>query len=87
MAHFARIDENNFVTDVNVINNEDIDGGKFPESESLGQAFQVALGIEGTWLQCSYSGSFRGVYPGIGWTYDPDLDIFIAPPVVTPEAE
>jgi len=79
MAHFARIDENNFVQEVHVINNADIDGGDFPDSEPLGQALQASLGLQGTWLQCSYSGSFRGAYPGMGWTYDATLDQFIPP--------
>lgn len=81
MAHFAKIDGDNIVRDVHVINNSDIEGGNFPESEPLGQALQASLGLEGTWLQCSYSGSFRGAYPGLGWSYDPDLDEFIAPPM------
>jgi hypothetical protein len=72
MAHFAEIDEKNNVLRVQVINNEDIAGGDFPESEPLGQAFQSSLGIEGTWLQCSYSGSFRGSYPGPGWKWSPN---------------
>jgi hypothetical protein len=79
MAHFAEIDDDGQVLQVQVINNEAIDGGNFPESELLGQAFQESLGITGTWLQCSYSGSFRGAYPGPGWAYDPELDEFIAP--------
>jgi hypothetical protein len=80
MAHFALIDDDNIVRAVHVINNSDIDGGAFPASEPLGQAFQASLGITGTWLQCSYSGSFRGAYPGPGWSYDHELDVFIAPP-------
>ena len=80
MAHFART-EDGIVQEVHVLNNEDIDGGIFPESEPLGQAFQAALGLTGEWLQCSYSGSFRGAYPGPGWTYDAELDQFIAPPL------
>jgi hypothetical protein len=80
MAHFAEIDENGNVLQVQVINNADIDGGDFPQSEALGQALQAELGIAGTWLQCSYSGSFRGAYPGPGWTYDAALDQFVFPP-------
>ena len=79
MAHFALIDDNNVVQDVQVINNDAFQSGIFPESEPLGQAFQASLGITGTWLQCSYSGSFRGVYPAKGWIYDPALDQFIEP--------
>ena len=81
MAHFAEIEGGGRVLQVQVINNDDIDGGVFPESEPLGQAYQASLGIAGTWLQCSYSGSFRGAYPGIGWTYDAELDEFVAPPL------
>lgn len=83
MAHFAEIDDQGNVLQVQVINNDDIDGGQFPKSEPLGQAFQAALGIAGTWLQCSWSGSFRGAYPGEGWTYDAALDEFV-PPVEPP---
>lgn len=87
MAHFAEINGDGQVLQVNVINNDDIDGGTFPESEPLGQALQASLGIPGNWLQCSYSGSFRGAYPGPGWTYDASLDEFIAPPTPEPIEE
>ena len=80
MAHFAEIDNGGNVLRVHVINNSDIDGGDFPDSEPLGQAYQASLGIAGTWLQCSYSASFRSAYPGPGWQYDPALDAFIEPP-------
>jgi len=87
MAHFAQITEEGLVLQVHVIDNDDIDGGNYPESEPLGQSFQASLGIEGTWIQCSYSGSFRGAYPGTGWTYDSELDKFIPPSNPTPEIE
>lgn len=79
MAHFARI-ENGVVQEVHVIKNEALDAdGEFPASEASGQAFQESLGLSGTWLQCSYSGSFRGAYPGVGWSYDEANDVFVAP--------
>ena len=87
MAHFAEIDNEGLVLQVQAIDNDDIDGGVFPESEAAGQAYQASLGILGNWLQCSYSGSFRGAYPGLGWTYDADLDQFIAPPETEPIEE
>lgn len=87
MAHFAEIDLDGLVVQVQTVNNDDIDGGTFPESEPIGQAYQASLGISGTWLQCSYSGSFRGAYPGPGWTYDAELDQFIAPPAPEPIEE
>jgi hypothetical protein len=82
MAHFALVDAGNVVRDVQVIDNADIGGGDFPAAEPLGQAWQTALGldVEGCrWLQCSYSGSFRGVFPGQGFTYDSVADEFAAP--------
>jgi hypothetical protein len=80
MAHFARIDYNT-VTDVIVIS-DDVAPDPAPNNESLGQAFIAdVLGLPGTWLQTSYNGNFRGTYAGIGYTYDPDADEFVPPPV------
>lgn len=55
----------------------------FPDTEPLGQEMLQASGFAGDFRQCSYSASFRAAYPGIGWSYDPDLDQFIPPS--TPE--
>jgi hypothetical protein len=89
MAHFALVD-GGFVRNVIVVNNDAIDGGTFPDSEPLGQEFIASLpdlaAQSGVWLQCSYSGSFRGAYPGQGWTYDAVADEFIPPPVPITEA-
>lgn len=80
MAHFARVDENGVVTAVHTIKNDVLEAdGEFPDSEASGQAFQESLGFDGTWLQCSYNGSFRHAYPGVGWSYDSVLDAFIMP--------
>jgi hypothetical protein len=84
MAHFARIDSENRVKEIIVVNNDVLIDKNGDEQEALGEAFIASLGLEGTWLQCSYNGSFRGVFPAIGFTYDPDLDVFAAP-VKTPE--
>jgi len=79
MAHFAHI-KNNDVTEVIVIS-DDVCPDPAPSNESQGQAFIAdVLGLSGTWLQTSYNGNFRGVYAGIGFTYDPVLDEFVAPP-------
>jgi hypothetical protein len=88
MAHFARIDDNNIVQEVHVINNAVLDAdGEFPNSEASGQAFQESLGLAGRWLQCSYNGNFRGIYPGIGYTYNEANDVFVAPVVEEPVIE
>ena len=91
MAHFALIDSANIVRDVIVISNADCGGGDFPASEPVGQAFingphPHCLALEGTWLQTSYSGSFRGYFAGLGYSYDAVADLFVPPtaPEVTP---
>lgn len=68
MAHFAKI-RDGMVEDVIVVSNDDCGGGDFPTSEPIGQAFIASLGLEGDWRQTSYSGSFRGRYAGIGYTF------------------
>ena len=78
MAHFAQV-QDGIVRNVIVINNSDCAGGEYPDSEPIGQAFIASIGIEGDWLQTSYSGSFRGTYAGQGMTYDPTLDEFVSP--------
>jgi hypothetical protein len=81
MAHFAKVNNNN-VDEVIVIANDDCDNLEFPESEPVGQAFIASLGLEGTWLQTSYNNNFRGVYAGIGYTFDASLGEygeFVAP--------
>lgn len=77
MAHFAKI-ENDIVTNVVVVDNE---------YEENGQEYLNNLGLEGTWIQTSYNGNFRGKYAAIGDTYDPELDEFIAPEPVAEPAE
>jgi len=79
MAHFARI-QDNMVTEVIVIS-DDIAPNPAPDNEAQGQAFIAdVLGLAGEWKQTSYNGNFRGRYAGIGYTYDPVLDEFVAPP-------
>lgn len=85
MAHFAQIDQTNTVTQVIVVSNDDCGGGNFPESEPIGQAFIASLGLTGTWLQTSYHATFRGIYAGIGFTYDAETDQFVAPNAVEVE--
>jgi hypothetical protein len=88
MAHFAQVDEENIVRDIIVVGNADCGGGDFPSSEPVGQAFingphPSCLALSGVWLQTSYSGSFRGCFAGLGYSYDPVLDVFVPP--LTPE--
>lgn len=86
MAHFAQI-ENNIVTNVIVVANDDCAGGEFPEGEHIGQAFIASLGLTGQWLQTSYHDNFRGCYASNGFTYDASLGEygeFVAPAIQPP---
>lgn len=76
MAHFAQLNEHNMVTQVIVVDNDKImvDG---IESEQAGKEYIASVGLEGNWIQCSYSSSFRGFYPGPGSFYDAEKDKFI----------
>ena len=80
MAHFAQV-QDGIVRSVIVINNSDCGGGDYPDSDSVGQAFIAAIGIDGDWLQTSYNNNFRGNYAGQGMTYDPVLDQFVSPTI------
>lgn len=79
MAHFARLDQNNIVTEVVVISNDDMTDENGTEVEALGVAVCEAVVGAGYWVQTSYNGNLRKQYAGIGFTYDADADVFIAP--------
>jgi len=78
MAHFAKLDENNQVLAVHVLNNEviTIDG---IESEQAGIDFLTSLHGHLNWKQTSYNSNIRKNYAGIGYTYDESRDAFIPP--------
>jgi len=59
----------------------------FPDTEVKGQEFIASIGIDGDWLQTSYGNSFRGIYAGVGFSYDSENDIFVVPVVEEPIAE
>lgn len=59
MAHFAKI-ENGVVTNVVVVDNA---------HEANGQEYLNSLGLEGTWVQTSYSASFGKKFAAIGDTF------------------
>ena len=65
MSHFAKIDNNNIVTQVIVAEQDFINSG--------------AVGDSFLWIQTSYHGNFRGKYAGIGFTYDKVNEVFIPP--------
>ena len=80
MAHFAGLDENNIVTQVIVVANEDTTDTNGVEVEEIGVAFcKKLLGAETNWKQTSYNNNFRVRYAGIGYSYNAELNAFIAP--------
>jgi hypothetical protein len=78
MAHFAKLDENNNVLAIHVVNNDviTIDG---VESEQAGIDFLTGLHGHTLWKQTSYNGNIRKNYASIGFTYDTTKDVFIPP--------
>ena len=82
MAHFAELDETNVVKQVIVVHNNELLDENGNESEQKGIDFCVNL-LGGTWIQTSYNNNFRGIYAGIGMTYDPVNDVFVKPELPT----
>jgi hypothetical protein len=71
MSHWAELDENNIVIRVLVGDNNDPNGD---------EGYQWLVdNLGGTWVQTSYNHNIRFNYAGIGYTYDPVDDAFIAP--------
>jgi hypothetical protein len=77
MAHFAQLNENNIVTNVIAVHNNEllVEG---VESESKGIEFCQSL-FGGNWIQTSYNARIRQRYAGVGFAYLPNKDIFIEP--------
>jgi len=71
MAHWAEVDSSNIVIRVLVGDNND------PVGDEGYQWLLTNLG--GRWIKTSYNGNIRGIYAGIGYTYDKVSDTFIAP--------
>jgi hypothetical protein len=94
MAHFAKLDDNNVVLEVNALSNHELVTSKdtvdengnvvvsLVESEDKGIAFLTAWsGGHTNWKQTSYNATFRGKLAGIGDTYDAVNNVFVAPVV------
>ncbi len=80
MAHFAKLNQNNIVIEVNVVDNENLLDANGIEREELGIAFLEPWNTPGTyWKQTSYNATFRKNYAGVGYTYDGVRDAFIEP--------
>jgi hypothetical protein len=94
MAHFAKLDENNLVIEINALNNNEIDPNNEEESgiawlnNWAGQVFnwkQVSFNTRGgkrydpVINEVTDKPGFRKNYPSPGFTYDPERDAFIPP--------
>jgi hypothetical protein len=69
VSHWAELDENNVVLRVTVGSNDEPDEGYVWLIDNLG----------GRWVQTSYNANFRKQFAGVGFTYDEQADVFIAP--------
>ena len=76
MAHAARI-EDGIVREVIVVPS-DLDA---TESDGAIEAYIHGIGLQGKWIRTSYNGNIRGTYAGIGFTYDSENDVFVAPEI------
>ena len=65
MAHFAQLNDDNIVTQVIVVANQDTADKDGVENEAIGAAFCNNL-LGGTWKQTSYNAKIRKNYAGIG---------------------
>ena len=78
MAHFARIDKNNIVQSVHVVDNKDLINEHDTEEEDFGIVYLNKIhGVGFTWVQSSLEGSFRKNCAAVGCTYDKVQDAFI----------
>ena len=78
MAHFAQLNEENLVTQVIVVANQDTADQDGVENEAIGIEFCTNL-LGGKWVQTSYNANIRKNYAGVGYKYDAALDAFIPP--------
>lgn len=86
MAHYALLDENNIVINVITgvdenITQTDLDGTQVGGSSEAWETFYATR----PWLNAtyckrtSYNHNIRKQYAGIGYSYDAEADVFIAP--------
>ena len=73
MAHYAFLDDNNIVTEVIV----GVDETELIEGLSPEQWYENFRGQR--CVRTSYNGNIRGIYAGIGYSYDETNDVFVAP--------
>ena len=71
MSNWAEINKDNVVIRVLVGDNNDPAGD---------EGYQWLIdNLGGTWIKTSYNGNIRANYAGVGFKYDSDFNVFIAP--------
>ena len=87
MSHFAKLDENNIVTFV-IKSPQDADGKEDEFTENTGEVWKqtsyntiggIHYNPETGEPSADQSKALRKNYAGVGFSYDPDRDAFIAP--------
>jgi hypothetical protein len=81
MAHYAWIDTNNIVINVTTgVDETTIQDGIGGSTEAWETFYTNAVNQEGVYLKrTSYNNKIRGTYAGIGYSYNEEEDIFVAP--------
>lgn len=79
MAHFAKLDEQDTVLEVIVVDDAWLRDDAGVESEARGIAALLAWSGHPHWAQTSYNSRKRVRYAGIGFTFDRARDAFIPP--------
>ena len=73
MAHFARIDKNNIVQSVHVVDNEHLINEHGNEEEAFGIVYLNKVhGVGFTWIQTSYNAKGGVHYGDVSGSYAPD---------------
>jgi hypothetical protein len=78
MAHFARLDKDNIVQEVLVVNNDELLDENGNETEQKGKDFCNSL-FGGHWIQTSFNSKIRKNFAGVGFFYNEVLDAFVPP--------
>lgn len=86
MAHYAKLDSNNVVMAVVAVDTINCMTRGGIEKEEIGVEHLIKSTGYNLWKKCSYNTSegvhkeggtpFRANYPGFGWIYNPEHDIF-----------
>ena len=78
MSHFAKLDENNLVSQVVILSEDQCHDADGNCDETIGIAHCKKTISSGTWLGC-YKDGTRKNFPSVGYSYSSSDDAFIPP--------